>query len=193
MANIDNLNALKSGIYSRHVLLPWEDPEQLTALYNELLRTYNPTSFTQEAVVIDIVKDEWRKRRVEISEMLASHKGAVTPELIEAARGGIVTLAAYIENNRASQTTGATTSKPKSISGEVVEQAYDPTRLARILKNESMLDNRIRKNMAKLEALKHYEKNYGKKSVQNLPLVQSPPTHPDTVVSEPWNPLNLFR
>ena len=50
-----------------------------------------------------------------------------------------------------------------------------------------MLDNRIRKHIAKLESLKYYEKNYGKKSDPDLPQSQSPPTHPDTVVSEPWN------
>lgn len=193
MSATDNLNAIKNGIYSRYAILPWENEDDFQELHHELVGTYNPVGNAQKAIVFEIAKDEWRKRRVEISEMLDFYKVPITPELIQAARGGIVTLGAYIENNRAGRASGTETSQTRGLTGEVVELGYDLTRLARILKAETMLDNRIRKHRADLEALKYYEKTYGKTSDQDLPSSESPPTHADQAMSEPWYSLNRFR
>ena len=89
-------NALTHGVYAREGILPWEDPKAFDDLHQEIRRDLNPSGYLEEQTVRDIAMVHWRKRRLAISYALPFYKNKVTPELMEAAKGGIAGLAAYV-------------------------------------------------------------------------------------------------
>ena len=196
MSKPNNSNALTNGVYTKFALLPWENMELFAQLHQEIKQTLNPVGYLQEEIVYEIAKLEWRKQRLAMSELLPFHEAAMPPELKQAAQGGVETLAAYIVQNRRGPATGAaksSSSKEKGMSGETIEQAYDLAKLEKILRAETMIDNRIQKLMAKLDRQMSFEKMHGKKSTVGSPTSQSGATdNADSVVSEPWYSLKPF-
>ena len=89
-------NALTHGVYAQEVVLPWEDAQAFDNLHEELRRDLKPSGYLQEEAVRDIAKEIWRKQRLAITYALPFYKKPMTPELMEAAKGGIAGLAAYL-------------------------------------------------------------------------------------------------
>ena len=89
-------NALTHGVYAEEVVLPWEDAQAFDKLHQEIRRDLKPSGYLQEEEVCDIAKEIWRKKRLAISYVLPFYKKQMTPELMEAAKGGIAGLAVYL-------------------------------------------------------------------------------------------------
>ena len=89
-------NALTHGVYAQEVLLPWEHAQAFDNLHEEIRRDLKPSGYLQEEAVRDIAKEIWRKQRLAITYALPFYKKPMTPELMEAAKGGITGLAAYL-------------------------------------------------------------------------------------------------
>ena len=89
-------NALTHGVYAQEVVLPWEDAQAFDNLHEEIRRDLKPSGYLQEEAVRDIAKEIWRKQRLAITYALPFYKKPMTPELMEAAKGGIRGLAAYL-------------------------------------------------------------------------------------------------
>jgi hypothetical protein len=57
-------NATRHGLTSRHVLLPWEDPDEFAALRDALLAEHQPNGPTEQHLVDELGALFWRKQRV---------------------------------------------------------------------------------------------------------------------------------
>jgi hypothetical protein len=57
-------NATRHGLTSRHVLLPWEDPDEFAALRDALLAEHQPKGPTEQHLVDELGALFWRKQRV---------------------------------------------------------------------------------------------------------------------------------
>ena len=192
-------NALTHGVYAQEVVLPWEDAQAFDNLHEELRRDLKPSGYLQEEAVRDIAKEIWRKQRLAITCALPFYKKPMTPELMEAAKGGIRGLAAYladqsnhsgirrmsgedlldsIKDGSEFESAPMPAADKNRITSDIVEQAYDPATLEKQLKIETMVDNRIKNHMAKFFGLKTYAEMYGQKSTEVLPLLEAPPMNP---------------
>jgi hypothetical protein len=89
-------NALTHGVYAQEVVLPWEDAQVFDKIHGEIRRDLKPSGYLQEEAVRDIAKEIWRKQRLAIVYALPFYQKQMTPELMEAAKGGIRGLAAYL-------------------------------------------------------------------------------------------------
>ena len=89
-------NPLTHGAYAQEVVLPWEDAEDFERLHEELRRDLKPSGYLQERTVWEITIEYWRKQRLVIAHALQFHKKQMTPELMEAAKGGVAGLAAFL-------------------------------------------------------------------------------------------------
>jgi hypothetical protein len=80
----------------------WEHAQAFDNLHEELGRDLKPSNFLQEQTVRDIAGEYWRKQRLAIVYALPFYQKQMTPELMEAAKGGIRGLAAYLadQSNR---------------------------------------------------------------------------------------------
>jgi hypothetical protein len=56
-------NSTKTGAYSKKLLLDHEDPAELHALHQDLLRRFRPQGPLEEQLVFDMTSLLWRKRR----------------------------------------------------------------------------------------------------------------------------------
>jgi len=59
-------NALKFGLTSKQILLPWENPADFEALRAALLAQFQPATDAEGLLVGNIAIAEWRERRTEI-------------------------------------------------------------------------------------------------------------------------------
>ena len=57
-------NALKHGLYSKDVVLPWEDQEEFDELHREYREEFNPEGAFEEDLVGQIVRQQWLKGRL---------------------------------------------------------------------------------------------------------------------------------
>lgn len=62
------LNALKHGVLSRYVILPWEDAAEYEALLAALVAEHAPEGPTEEHLVEELAGIIWRKRRLRMAE-----------------------------------------------------------------------------------------------------------------------------
>ena len=192
-------NATTHGVYAEEVVLPWEDAQAFDKLHGEIRRDLKPSGYLQEEAVRDIAKEIWRKQRLAIVYALPFYQKQMTPELMEAAKGGIRGLAAYladqsnhsgdrlmsgedlldlIKDGSEFESAPMPAADKNRITSDIVEQAYDPATLEKQLKIETMVDNRIKNHMAKFFGLKTYAEMYGQKSTEVLPLLEAPPMNP---------------
>src|SRR5580700_11604989 len=63
-----SMNALKSGIYSKSLTIPGEDPAQLDTLRDEYFHRYQPALPEQRDLVDIIVRSTWTLRRLATAE-----------------------------------------------------------------------------------------------------------------------------
>jgi hypothetical protein len=62
------MNALKSGIYSKSLIIPGEDPAHLDTLLDEYFERYRPTVPEQRDLVDILVRSTWTLRRLASAE-----------------------------------------------------------------------------------------------------------------------------
>jgi hypothetical protein len=63
-----SMNALKSGIYSKSLVIPSEDPADLATLIDEYYERYRPFTPEQRDQVDILVRSTWALRRLAVSE-----------------------------------------------------------------------------------------------------------------------------
>ncbi|HZU26591.1 MAG TPA: hypothetical protein VFA04_13785 [Bryobacteraceae bacterium] len=61
-------NALKFGLTSNQILLPWENPADFEALHAALVTRFQPADDAERLLVDSIALAEWRERRTEIAQ-----------------------------------------------------------------------------------------------------------------------------
>ena len=69
------LNATKHGVLSEHLLLPWEDRDELDALHEALVAEHTPKGPTEHYLVEEIAGIMWRKRRLVLAETAVYRAG----------------------------------------------------------------------------------------------------------------------
>jgi hypothetical protein len=70
-------NALRHGVLSRYVVLPWEDEKEYQALLGALVAEHKPQGPTEEHLVEELAGILWRKRRLRLAEGAACRRGLV--------------------------------------------------------------------------------------------------------------------
>jgi hypothetical protein len=70
-----SLNALSHGFYSKHLLLPDEDPAELELLRSSLIDSYEPQDGAELLLVERILTCEWKTRRLEKLEIVTVQRG----------------------------------------------------------------------------------------------------------------------
>ena len=198
-------NALTHGLYARDTVLPWEDPDAFAAHHQAIRHELQPAGPLEESSVREIAELEWRKQRLAMGALLPFYKDPPPAAMIEAARGDLGALAAYLADpaNPAHRSFLATSAQaldyikrqlknsssptaepcaavdvPGTPTSSSIERAYDAGTMERQLKAEAMIDNRIAKVMSRLIWLKEYKRAYGQQSVQALPLAAAPAVAP---------------
>src|SRR5512140_2148917 len=63
-----SMNALKSGIYAKSLIIPGEDPAHLETLLQEYLQRFRPTVPEQRDQVDILVRSTWSLRRLAAAE-----------------------------------------------------------------------------------------------------------------------------
>ena len=63
-----SMNALKSGIYSKSLIIPGEDPAHLETLLDEYFQRYRPAVPEQRDLVDILVRSTWTLRRLGVAE-----------------------------------------------------------------------------------------------------------------------------
>jgi hypothetical protein len=77
-----SMNALKTGIYSKSLIIPSEDPEHLTTLIDEYYECYRPFTPAQRDQVDILVRATWSLRRLAVAESqlwIYNMEGAYSP------------------------------------------------------------------------------------------------------------------
>ena len=80
---VSSMNALKTGIHAKSLVLPSEKLADLELLIDEYYQHHDPTSPEARALVDDLIRCEWLQRRLHTAEtqMWAfDHKDAWTPD-----------------------------------------------------------------------------------------------------------------
>ena len=83
-------------MYAQDVLLPWEDAQAFDKLHEQIRGDLKPSGYLQEQTVREITVEYWRKQRLAVAYALPFYKKQMTPELKEAGKGGIASLATYL-------------------------------------------------------------------------------------------------
>jgi hypothetical protein len=69
------LNAVRHGILSRHLVLPWEDRSEYDDLLESLVAEHRPNGPTEQHLVEELAGLMWRKQRLTIAEASAHRAG----------------------------------------------------------------------------------------------------------------------
>ena len=189
-------NAITHGVYAEEVVLPWEDAQAFDKLHQDVRRDLKPSGYLQEQKVFDVAKELWRKQRLAIGYVLPFYKKQITPELMEAAKGGIAGLAvaeiikaqnAMIAKLNKVNKPDEPPKKTNGITAEIVERAYDLAALEKLLKIEATLDSRIKNRMAGFFALKTHQQMYAEKPIKFLPPPEASPVDPPNPSPPEWD------
>jgi hypothetical protein len=70
-----SLNALSHGFYSKHLLLPDEDPAELDLLRSSLIDSYNPEDGAELLLVERIISSQWKLQRLNKLEAATIQRG----------------------------------------------------------------------------------------------------------------------
>jgi hypothetical protein len=70
-----SFNALSHGFYSKHLLLPDEDPAELELLRSSLIESYNPEDGAELLLVERIVSSQWKLQRLNKLEAATIQRG----------------------------------------------------------------------------------------------------------------------
>jgi len=184
-------NATRHGAYAHDIVLPWEDQKEFATLYESFRRDLNPLNALQEEAVRELAGLHWRKRRLGWGQMLLFYKDPTPRELMKVAKEGVKKLGHYLGNHipvpkgaitareeiaaipegRMSNSDDEDAAKrrkpppPDPITKTMVTLAYEPAMMEQQLKIEAMIESRITKVMARLVALKEYERLYNEKTL----------------------------
>jgi hypothetical protein len=205
MASKKAHNALTHGLYAREAVLTWEDATKFEAFAQAIHDELKPNGPLEEEAVREVAELHWRKQRLALGYLLQYYKSPPSAELVAAAKGGLASLAAYLQAEAPARTflmagMQALDYVKGKLSGRgdgeeqdqcmphptppkhdpstvhgVVECAYDPVGLDHLLKVEMKIDSRIAKIMARLVGLKEYKRLYCRDSVLALPPAITPP------------------
>jgi hypothetical protein len=69
------LNAVRHGILTRHLVLPWEDRSDYNDLLEGLVAEHGPSGTTEHHLVEELASIIWRKQRVVMAETAAYQAG----------------------------------------------------------------------------------------------------------------------
>ena len=72
---ISSMNALKTGLTGRTVLLPGDDAVAYTALVEHLFEEWQPAGLSESNLVLSLADAEWRLRRVPVLEYALFSRG----------------------------------------------------------------------------------------------------------------------
>jgi hypothetical protein len=72
---LTRFNALRHGVLSRYIVLPWEDADEYQAIVTALAAEHAPQGPTEEHLVEEIAAIMWRKRRLRLAEAAAHRQG----------------------------------------------------------------------------------------------------------------------
>ena len=72
---ITRFNALRHGVLSRYIVLPWEDAAEYRDLVASLVAEHAPQGPTEEHLVEELGGVLWRKRRLRLAEAAAHRHG----------------------------------------------------------------------------------------------------------------------
>jgi hypothetical protein len=89
-------NALVHGIYAHDLVLPWENPEDFTALLKSFRAELLPEGPLQEEVVFDITRLHWIKRRAMRAAQIEFHGDPAAAKLIEIGQKGVQEVETYL-------------------------------------------------------------------------------------------------
>jgi hypothetical protein len=70
-----SLNALSHGFYSKHLLLPNEDPAELELLRSSLIESYHPEDGAELLLVEHIISSQWKLQRLNKLEAATIQRG----------------------------------------------------------------------------------------------------------------------
>jgi hypothetical protein len=70
-----SLNALSHGFYSKHLLLPDEDPAELELLRSSLIESYQPEDGAELLLVERIISSQWKLQRLNKLEAATIQRG----------------------------------------------------------------------------------------------------------------------
>lgn len=73
--DITRFNALRHGVLSRYMVLPWEDADEYHTLVAALAGEHAPQGPTEEHLVEELAGILWRKRRLRLAEAAAHRRG----------------------------------------------------------------------------------------------------------------------
>ena len=73
--DITRFNALRHGVLSRYMVLPWEDEQEYRAVVSALVAEHAPQGPTEEHLVEEVAGIIWRKRRLRLAEAAAHRRG----------------------------------------------------------------------------------------------------------------------
>jgi hypothetical protein len=80
------LNAVRHGILSQHLVLPWEDRSEYDDLFESLVAEHRPNGPTEQHLVEELAGLMWRKQRLTMAEASA-HRAGLHRALEKNARG----------------------------------------------------------------------------------------------------------
>ena len=88
-------NAMKHGLYSTEVVLPWESQVEFDGLHDALREEYCPDGRSEDLAVFNLASLHWKKRRLNVGSLLAYQKQPEADAMTEAAKKGWKGIAEY--------------------------------------------------------------------------------------------------
>ena len=117
-------NALTHGVYAQEVVLPWEDAQAFDKLHEEIRRDLKPSGYLQKKQSVISPKRFGAKKGLLSTYALPFYKKPMTPELMEAAKGGVAGLAAYLADQ--SNHSGLRLMNTEDLLDEIKEEVDSP-------------------------------------------------------------------
>jgi hypothetical protein len=136
---IARFNALRHGVLSRYIILPWEDAHEYKALLEALAEEHKPDGPTEEHLVEELAGVIWRKRRLRLGEA-AAHSRALkrsTDPFRETAKAALINVAGDIDNQSVSDAITATEEQTAADLTDVESDRAMTEEALRLLETES--------------------------------------------------------
>ncbi len=95
VAGARRFNAMRHGVLSGYVVLPWEDADAYEDLLVALVAEHSPEGPTEEHLVEELAGVLWRKRRLRMAETAAYHHGLVNA--LDPYKGTVAAALAHLE------------------------------------------------------------------------------------------------
>jgi hypothetical protein len=97
--NKPSKNALKHAVYSKDVVLDWEDKLEFEALHHGFREFFESEGALMDEAVFELASLHWKKRRLNIGSKLAFHRQSGSEKLTEASKGGWEGVAEYLSKS----------------------------------------------------------------------------------------------